>query len=153
MSYGRVPPRVTPTRSLPLAVLFTAWVNLFEAEVEDGVEPPVFVVVVPPLFLVDGEAFGLHRGAEQVAQPPLLGRAARVADVRALRHLVVLAGHRDLSAGLQVVEREVDGAAPVVARALRGVGDELLLVGGRNVPEDFGDRPGAVAVEDREAVT
>src|SRR5215211_5256250 len=126
--------------------------NLVEAEVEDGVLAPVFVVVMPPLFLVDGEALGLQRGAEQVAEAALLGGAARVVDVRALRHLVVLAGHRDLSAGLEVVEREVDGAAAVVARALRGVVDELLLVGGRDVPEEFGDRPRAVAVEDGEAV-
>src|SRR5919205_1181366 len=92
---------------------------LREAEVEDGVLPPVFVVVVPPLGLVDGEALGLHRGAEEVAQAALLGGAARVVDVRTLRHLIVVAGHRDLAAGLQVVEREVNGAAAVVARADR----------------------------------
>src|SRR5688500_13082641 len=125
---------------------------LFKAHVEYRVLTPVLVVVVPPLGRVGREAFGLHRGAQQVAEASLLGLAARVVDVRALRHLVVLAGHRDLPAGLEVVEREVNRAAAVVARALRGVGDELLLVGGRDLPEEFGDRPRAVAVEDGEAV-
>src|SRR5947209_15566618 len=126
--------------------------DLGEAYVENRILLPVFVIVVPPLRLVDGEALGLHRGAQDVAQPTLFGRAARVRDVRALGHLVELAGHRDLAARLQVVEREVNGAAAVVARAFGGVCDELLLVGGRQVPEELRHRPGAVAVEDREAV-
>src|SRR5919107_2070479 len=92
---------------------------LVEAEVENRVLSPVFVIVVPPLGLVDGEALGLHRRAQEVAQAALLGRAARVVYVRALRHLVELAGHRYLAARLQVVERQVYGAAAVVARALR----------------------------------
>src|SRR4051794_4888366 len=36
--------------------------------------------------------------------------------------------------------------------ALGGIGDELVLVGRSGVPEEFGDVPGAVSVEDQESV-
>src|ERR1043165_8721504 len=72
---GRIARAVLTASSLRLAYLV-------EAEGEDRVLPPVLVVVVPPLGLVDGEAFGLHRGAQKVAQASLLGGAARVVYVR-----------------------------------------------------------------------
>src|SRR5580765_5385893 len=76
-------------------------------------------VEVPPLVLVDGEAFGLHRMAERVAQPALLARAAEIPGVGAVAELVVAGRHAQRRAALRVAERQVDGAAAVVARALR----------------------------------
>src|ERR1044071_413169 len=67
--------------------------NLGEADVEDAIRLPIFVVVMPPLRLVDGEAYGLHRRAQQVTQASRFTRAALIVDVRALAHLVVLGRH------------------------------------------------------------
>src|ERR1700759_1727851 len=76
---------VDSARSIFLRAL-RAFLYLVEAEVENRVLPPGLVVVVPPLGLVDCEAFGLHRGAQGVAEAALFGSPARVRDVRALRH-------------------------------------------------------------------
>lgn len=56
-------------------------------------------------------------------------------------------------AGLEVVKREVDGAAAIVAGAAGGIGDEVALVGRGGIPEHAGDAPGAVGVMDEEADT
>ena len=106
---------------------------------------------MPPLGGVDAEPLGLHRGAQQVAHAALLGGPARVVAVRPLGEVVVGAGHLDLFARLEIVEGEIDGAAAVVARALRRISDELLLVRRRDLPEELRHGPGAVAVEDQEA--
>lgn len=50
-----------------------------------------------------------------VAQALGISRAALVARLRALGHLVVAARHPDFPARLQVVERQVNGAAAIVA--------------------------------------
>src|SRR5712672_249285 len=107
---------------------------------------------MPPLVIVDCEAFGLHGPAEEVAMPTLQGSAAGIIGKRARGHFVVGAGHLDGFAGFQIVQSEIDGAAAIVSGTLRGIGDEYLTLVGRSVPENLGHVPGAVSVVDEQAV-
>ena len=108
---------------------------------------------MPPFAVVDRETLGLHRAAQQVARGALLRRAPGEIRVGALRKIVIPARHGHLEAGPQVVQREVDRAAAIVARALRRVSHEPALVRRRRVPEHLGHVPGPVSVEQPEAVT
>src|SRR6516225_8849372 len=126
--------------------------ELLKGYVSDGVLAPVFVVEVPPFGLIDGESLRLHGPAEQVAVPALERGPAGIIGERAGRHFVVEAGHLDRLVGLEVKQREIDGASAIVARALCGIGDEDFSVLGSRIPENFGDIPGTVAVVDQQAV-
>ena len=108
--------------------------HVLEPPVQDGVFGPVLVVEVPPLDLVDGEALVFHGPAEPLATPALERGAARVVGARPRRELVVTADHLDRLPGLQHVQGQVDGAAAVVLRALRRVGDEPPAPRGRGSP-------------------
>src|SRR5271167_815146 len=79
--------------------------------------------------------------------------SSRIVGVRAVGELVVAAGHGDGLASLQIVDREVHSASPVVARALGGIGDITMLVGRRRIPEDLRDVPRPVTVEDQQTTT
>src|SRR5438067_355027 len=59
-----------------------------ERDVEERIEPPVLVVEVPPFVGLDREALALHGRPQEVAVGALFRRAARVARIRARRHLV-----------------------------------------------------------------
>src|SRR5512144_1040453 len=63
--------------------------ELREPLVQHRILLPRVEVEVPPLVLVDREAFGLHGVAQRVAQPALLARAAGVPGVGAVAELVV----------------------------------------------------------------
>src|SRR5262245_65921012 len=78
--------------------------------------------------------------------------SAGVVWIRARRHLVVDARHRYGLAGLQVVEREIDSAAAVVSRALRGIGNELVELRRRCFPEDLRDPPRAISIVNQQAI-
>src|SRR5262245_45551920 len=136
----------------PLSV-FPSLFDLIEADVEDGVSLPVFVIEVPPLEFINGEALRFHRLAQRLAHAALFIGPAGIVRVGALGHLVVAAGHLDLTARARVVERQVYSTAPVVARALARIGHKPFLVLRRGVPEDFGHRPRAVAVKNQQPVT
>lgn len=125
---------------------------MLEGLVADGVVAPVLVVEVPPFVFVDGEAFGFHGGAEEVAEGALAGVAAGEVGVGAFAHFVVEGGHFDGLAGFEVVEGDVGGASAIVLRAAGGVGDEVFELGRGGFPEDPGDEPGAVGVVDEDAV-
>src|SRR5258707_11879823 len=101
---------------------------------------------MPPLVIVDCEAFGLHGPAEEVAMPTLQGSAAGIIREGTLGHFIVYAGHLDGLGGFQIVQSEVDGAATIVARALRGVGDEDFAFRWGRVPENFGHVPRTIGV-------
>src|SRR5436190_4423026 len=88
---GRSRPWVSEIRPIGLA-------DVFEADILNGVALPIAVIEVPPLGLEDGESLFLHGGAQQVAAGALLGGAAGVVRVGALRHLVVDAGHLHFAA-------------------------------------------------------
>src|SRR5260370_21457127 len=104
---------------------------------------------MPPLVVIHGKAFRFHSPAEQVAMPALQRSAAGMIGERAGGHLVVGAGDLDGVAGFQFVEREIDGAAAIVARPVSGIGDEDFSFGWRGVPEKFGYVPGAIGVVDK----
>src|SRR5437667_12020989 len=70
----------------------------------------------------------------------------------ARRHLVIGAGHIDGFPGGQIVQREINSAPAVVARTLRGIGDEDLALRRCGVPEYFRDVPGAISDDDKHAV-
>src|SRR5262249_36229586 len=133
--------------------VFPSLFDLIESDVEDGVSLPVFVVEVPPLEFIHGEALRFHRLAQRLAHAALLLGPAGIVRIGALGHLVVAAGHLDLMARARVVERQVYSAASVVARALARIGHKPFLVLRRGVPEDFGHRPRAVAVKNQQPVT
>src|SRR5262245_5800734 len=80
----------------PLSV-FPSLFDLIEADVEEGVFLPVFVVEVPPLEFINGEALRLHRLAQHLTHAALLQGPAGVIRVGALGHLVVAAWHLDLA--------------------------------------------------------
>src|ERR1700676_4401564 len=107
---------------------------------------------MPPLVIVDGEAFGFHGPAEQIAMPALERGAAGIIGEGTWRHFVVGARHFDGLACFQIVEGEIDGAAAIVARTLRGIGYEDFAFGWRGVPENFGYVPGAIGVVNQQAV-
>src|SRR5579859_1758441 len=127
--------------------------RLLRLHVEDRVLRPILEIEVPPLKLVDREAFGLHSAAQQFAMPAGERRAAGIIRIGTLGHLIVQSHHLGWLAGFQVVQRQVDGAPAVVARALAGVGDEDALVGWCTVPKHFRDVPGPVGVVNQQAVT
>ena len=115
----------------------TDGVKLLEGNIQDRVFLPVLVVEVPPFGFIDGEAFGFHGAAKQVAVPALERGAAGIVGERARRHFIVSAGHLDGLAAGEIVEREIHGAAAVVARTLRGIGDEDFAFGGEWRPRRF----------------
>jgi hypothetical protein len=84
--------------------------------------------------------------------PSLKRSAAGIIGKRARRHFIIGAGHFDGFSGRQIIERQIDSAATVVARTLRGIGDENLAFGRGGIPEDFRDVPGTVGVVDQQAV-
>ena len=55
--------------------------ELLEAHVLNRIRSPVAVVEMPPFLRIHREPLGLHRSAEQGAQPALLGRSAGVIGV------------------------------------------------------------------------
>src|SRR3989442_13066983 len=84
--------------------------------------------------------------------PSLKRSAAGVIGKRARRHFIIGARHFDGSSGRQIIEREIDGTATVVARTLSGISDENPSFGRGGIPEDFRDVPGAVGIVDQQAV-
>src|ERR1700761_9034396 len=82
----------------------------------------------------------------------LQGCSTGVSGIGTFRHFVVPAGHLHWASGLQIIEREIDGTAAVVARPVSGIGYEYFLVGGSCVPEHFGYVPGAVSVIDQQPI-
>src|ERR1700730_10729276 len=85
--------------------------------------------------------------------PALQRSSAGIIRERARRHFVIRAGHLDGLAGLQFVQREIDRAAAIVSRTLRGISDKDLALGRCCVPEKFRYVPGAISVVDQQAVT
>src|ERR1051326_2602969 len=124
--------------------------QLLQRRVPDPVELPVLVVEVPPLRVVHREALGFHGLPEHLPVPALPRGPAGVGGIGAVRHLVVDPRHLDGAPGLEIVERQVHGAATVVAGAGRGIGDELVLGGRGRVPEHLGHVPGPVGIVDQE---
>lgn len=89
--------------------------------------------------------------AEEVTEPAGFGGAAGVVGPCSFGEFVVDGGHLDGLAGLQIVQRDIDGAAAVMAGTLGGVGNVVALVFGGGIPEDFGDEPGPVGVVDEKS--
>ena len=48
---------------------------------------------------------------------------------------------------------EIDGATPIVIRALGGIGYKVLFVVGGGIPKHLGDVPRAIGVMDKQAVS
>src|SRR6266404_2866025 len=107
---------------------------------------------MPPLGLVYRKAFRLHGAAKQFAVPTLERSATGIIGEGTRRHFVVGSGHFDGFASRQVVECEIDGAAAVVARALRGIRNKDFAFRRSGVPENFRDVPRAIGVVDQQAV-
>src|ERR1041385_721811 len=126
--------------------------QLLERGVPDPVALPVLVVEVPPFGRVDGEPLRLHRAPKELPEPALARGPSGIGGIGAARHLVVHPRHLDRVAALELVEGEIHGAAPVVARAGGRVGHELVLGRRRRVPEHLRDVPGAIRIVDEEAV-
>src|SRR5215470_12897448 len=84
--------------------------DLSETNIEDWVLLPIFVVEVPPLGFVNGEAFRFHCGAQQIAMPALQRSTARIIWISTIGRLVVSAHHLDGLLGLQIVKRDIDRA-------------------------------------------
>src|ERR1039457_4040678 len=133
----------------PGARRLRAWrlVHPLEWGIANAVVPPVFVIEVPPFGFEDAEALVFHGAAEEVATGSLFGGASGVGGVGAERHLVVDAGHFDFAAGLEIVESEIDGAAPIVAGGLRGGGAESRACSGGGVAGHFDFAAGLEIVE------
>src|SRR6267142_2016400 len=127
-------------------------VELLEGNIQDRVLLPVLVVEMPPFGFVDGEAFGFHGAAKQITVPALERGAAGIVGERSRRHFIVGAGHLDGLAAGEIVKREIHRAPAVVARTLRGIGDEDFAFGGSSLPEDFRDVPGTIGVVDKQTV-
>src|SRR5580704_9200978 len=72
-----------------------AGMQIFKLDVQDRIFVPVFVIEVPPLVLVNGEAFRFHGAAKQIAVPALERSAARIVGKGARRHFVIRAWHCD----------------------------------------------------------
>src|SRR6266571_6467038 len=73
--------------------------------------------------------------------------------MRALGHLVILAGHLHFLAALQIKQREINGATAIMSRTLLGIGDEDLLVFRRCIPEDFRYLPRPISVVNNQTIT
>src|SRR5580700_12253765 len=106
-----------------------AGMQFFKLDVQNWVCAPVLVIEVPPFVLVDGEARGFHGAAKQVAMPALERSAARIVGEGTRRHFVISAGHFDGLTGSEIVEREINGTAAIVARAFGRIGDEDFAFG------------------------
>src|ERR1700678_2755068 len=78
--------------------------QLRERDIHNRIFAPIFVIEMPPLFGIDGETLGFHRATQQGAIGALLGRTACEVAMRAFRHLVVAARHRQRLPGLEVVD-------------------------------------------------
>ena len=84
--------------------------------------------------------------------PSLDRRAPRILGVRTVGALVIRADHLHRPASRQVIQREIDGRAPVVFRSLRRIGHQPPLGRGRRIPEDLRHVPGSVRVVDEQPV-
>ena len=138
--------------ALALGLLGKAAADLCEVPVDDRVLPPVLEVEVPPLGLVHGEAFALHRLPQQFTMFAFGGLATRVVGIRTRGHLVIDARHRHGLARAQLVEREIDGAATIVSRALGGIGNEFSERRRRRFPEDLRDPPRAIGIVNQQPI-
>src|SRR5258708_6536663 len=85
--------------------------------------------------------------------PTLQRSATGIIGEGTLGHLVVCAGHLDGLAGFQIVQSEIDSAATIVARALRGIGDKDFAFRWGRLPEDLRYVPGAVRVMNQQGVS
>src|SRR5262249_5193269 len=92
--------------------------QILKRPIQDRVLPPIAVVEVPPLGFKDFEAFGLHGAAQERAAPSLTAWAAEVVGVGAVGKLVVAGNHLDGFACFEVKQRQIHGAAAIVARPL-----------------------------------
>ena len=88
--------------------------QLLESQIQDWILLPVLVVEVPPLIWIDAEAFCLEGPSKQFAMPALQRRSTGIKRVGPLRHFIVATRHDDRGSGLQIVKREIDGAAAVM---------------------------------------
>src|ERR1700690_867474 len=122
-------------------LLFRSSIQIFKGRISDPEVRIVVIVEVPPLKAVYRKSLALHRLAQQVAVPAFDRSAAWIERIRALRHLVIPAGHADWLACFQVVKRQINSAAAVMARSLARIGNKDLLIVGRTIPEHFGDVP------------
>src|SRR3989442_8937504 len=127
--------------------------ELRKIDVQDGVLLPLVEIEVPPLMLVNREAFPFHGGTKVVSKAARLAGPPLVAGARALAEFIVSAGHGNLFPTWRIAEGQVDGTPSVVLGPLRRVGHEVMLGGGSFHPEHARDPPGTVAVEDNERVT
>lgn len=107
---------------------------------------------MPPFLRQRLEAFRHHRVPQDLPGGAFSGGAAVVVGIGAAGHLVVAAGHGHRLARMEIIQRQIDRAAPVVTGAGGGIADELVLVGRCRIPEQFGHIPGSVAVKDHQTV-
>jgi hypothetical protein len=101
---------------------------------------------VPPFGRERLEAVPGHDLAQLGAVREDLGRQIVEVVSRTRREVVVAGRHRQLLAGFQIDEREIDGRAAVVARALLRIGDVVGVLD--RLPHLHGHAVGAVGVED-----
>src|SRR5258708_3910967 len=101
---------------------------------------------MPPFEWIDQKTLLFHHMPQKFAMPALQGSAARIRGVGALRHLIIDAGHLHRFSRGEFVKAQVHGATAIVARTLRRVGYENLLVFGSSVPEYFCHIPRPVGV-------
>jgi len=124
--------------------------HLFERHVSDPVLLPVLEIEVPPFVFVNRESFSFHGAAEQLTVPTLAGRSARVARKRTWREFVVAGHHLYRFTSLQIVQRQIHDAAAIVARPIGRVGNKVLHVARRRIPEHFRHVPRSVGIVDQQ---
>src|SRR5882724_10584326 len=78
--------------------------EIFESDIQNRIRPPVPVVKMPPLKLVDVEAFVLHRMTQHFSMPPLQRCPAGIAWIGTLRHFVIHPDHFDGLPSRQIVK-------------------------------------------------
>src|SRR5580692_9094393 len=82
-----------------------AGMQIFKLDVQNWILMPVFVIEVPPLVFLNGEAFRFHCAAKQIAMPALQRSSARIVRERSRRHFVISSRHLDSLAGSEIIER------------------------------------------------
>src|SRR5690348_16263370 len=112
--------------------------QILEAHIHDRILLPVLVIEMPPFVGINKEAFSLHRPTQNRTMLTLLRSSTGIVGKGSLRDLVINAGHRDFASSFQVADAEIDGAAAIVLRASRRIGDEDLPVVRCRVPEHLG---------------